>query len=210
MLAGSKCVSYADQWDANLKRDTIPFNAWGKLAMAVLVEAISVIIRVEVLVERFPGGWKTFEANPPNATLCADGDLVRVGFMAPPDVAAYGQWLEGFGIRYVVDGNAADLVVAEQRTGFTAPCNWAEFGHIPYGGDPHKLVSACQAIGSRSNELVTPDGWCYENSLSHKHGFVRRENLSEFLDFHGHTDGLDVCTDIETGKRVYIGRASPH
>lgn len=177
--------------------------------MAVLVEGISIVIRAEAVAEKFPGGWDALQTNPPNGTLCADGELVRLGFMAPPDAAAYGQWLERFGIRYLVNGRAADLVVADQRTGFTAPCDWAEFGHVHLDGDPNKVISACRMVGSLSNEVVMPDGWVFEESLSHKHTFVLNDLISEFLDFKGRRENMDVYTDIETGKHVYIGRVSP-
>ena len=57
--------------------------------MAVLVEAISVVVRRDAIGARYPGGWRGFLSIVPNSTLCADDDLVRVGFMAPPDVEAF-------------------------------------------------------------------------------------------------------------------------
>lgn len=54
--------------------------------MAVLVEAISVIIRRNAIVERFVGGWDAFQQTIPNGTFCKDDDLVRVGFMTPNDI----------------------------------------------------------------------------------------------------------------------------
>jgi len=37
-----------------------------ELTMAVLIEAISVVIKGTAVVERYPGGWEAFEADPPN------------------------------------------------------------------------------------------------------------------------------------------------
>ena len=34
--------------------------------MAVLIEAISVVIKAEVIENRYPGGWSAFAASPPN------------------------------------------------------------------------------------------------------------------------------------------------
>ena len=34
--------------------------------MAVLIEAISVVIKAEVIEKRYPGGWSAFAASPPN------------------------------------------------------------------------------------------------------------------------------------------------
>ena len=76
--------------------------------MAVLVEAISVVIKAERIVEGFRGGWEAFTAHVLNATMCADGELVRVGFTNPDDVRVYIEGLETLGIVYLADGQAVD------------------------------------------------------------------------------------------------------
>jgi hypothetical protein len=40
--------------------------------MAVLVEAISVIVRRDTIARRYDGGWPGFVAAAVNSTLCAD------------------------------------------------------------------------------------------------------------------------------------------
>ncbi len=57
--------------------------------MAVLVEGISLVVRLEALQEKIPGGWEAFRSSVPNSTLCADGEVARVGFMSPADVEAF-------------------------------------------------------------------------------------------------------------------------
>jgi len=47
--------------------------------MAVLVEAISAIIRVRTIEEIYPGQWPAFVKAVPNQTLCSDNELARVG-----------------------------------------------------------------------------------------------------------------------------------
>jgi hypothetical protein len=49
--------------------------------MAVLVEALSVIVRREAIVRKDSGGWSAFVAAVSNETFCADSELVRVGFI---------------------------------------------------------------------------------------------------------------------------------
>ena len=51
--------------------------------MAVIIEGLSVVISVDTIEARYPGGLEAFEANAPNANCCQDGELARVGFMAP-------------------------------------------------------------------------------------------------------------------------------
>jgi hypothetical protein len=51
--------------------------------MAVLVEAISVVVRRDAIDRSFEGGWMAFVSRVPNATLCTDNQLARVDFMDP-------------------------------------------------------------------------------------------------------------------------------
>lgn len=101
--------------------------------MAVLAEAISVIVRRDSIERRLPGGWSAFVRSVPNATLCDDGIIARVGFMDPRDVGRYIDWLERKGLVFVRDGKTIDLAVVDQFTGPTAPCEWLEFGRFPFG-----------------------------------------------------------------------------
>ena len=69
--------------------------------MAVLVEAISVVIRLETLAEKYTGGVDQYAQDCPNGTFCMDGNIVRVGFMSPDDVNAFIGNLERLGFRCV-------------------------------------------------------------------------------------------------------------
>ena len=90
--------------------------------MAVLVEALSVIVRREAIVRKDSGGWSAFVAAVSNPTFCADFELVRVGFMHPDDVGGFIRRLNARGLTFL-DGheNAVDLVVIDQREGPTTP-----------------------------------------------------------------------------------------
>ncbi len=66
--------------------------------MAVLIEAISVVIKRIAIGEKFPDGWEVFVSDVPNKTLCADGKLARVAFMDPVDAESYIMDLEQYGI----------------------------------------------------------------------------------------------------------------
>ena len=63
--------------------------------MAVLVEALSVIVRRDAIVRKYRGGWQEFLQHVPNNTFCTDDELARVGFMHPKDVEAYVTHLVG-------------------------------------------------------------------------------------------------------------------
>lgn len=176
--------------------------------MAILIEAISVVLKADSVISKYPGGWERFVVDAPNQTLCADGELVRVGFMTPQDAKAFVERLAHHGLVYLRDGRAHDLVVVDQQRGFAAPCDWAEFGRVDWQGDSAKKVAACRAVFSQRSELVTPDGWAYDGSLSAKFTFIETGWTPEFMDFLRHENGLDVYKDLRTGKEVYVGRTS--
>jgi len=66
--------------------------------MPVLIEGISVVVRASAILSKYAGGWPAFEALVPNRTLCADGELARVGFMVPEDARAFAERLAQGGL----------------------------------------------------------------------------------------------------------------
>jgi hypothetical protein len=175
--------------------------------MAVLVEAISVIVRRVRIEESYPGGWDAFDADCPNKTLCADSDIARVGFMMPTDVETFTRKLERQGLVYVNDGKAIDVAVLDQHSGLCVPCDWLEFGHVQLKGN---RVAACRAVGSMDNVMITPDGWKYEGSLSQTFGFVPTGQEERSLRFLRHERGVDVFLNLVTGEEVFVGRVGKH
>jgi hypothetical protein len=172
--------------------------------MAVLIEAISVVIRTDALFEKYPGGWNAFKKIVPNKTLCSDNELARVGFMAPQDVSAFVGKLQQAGLVFLRSEKAVDLAVVDQLRGLTTPCDWLEFGHINMG--TNQEVAACRLAGSQTMQVFTPDGWEYEGSLSASQGFVSNENVNKDLKYLRTENGVDVYLNKTTGKEVYIGR----
>ncbi len=173
--------------------------------MAVLVEAISVITRVEAIMEAFSGDFEAFLEFVPNNTLCVDNEIARVGFMTPDDVESFIHRLENMGMQYLQDNKAIDIVVIDQLQGSMAACDWIEVGKITWDDDDH-VVSAARLVGSVQHTLMTPDGWEYENSLSASYGFVPSEQKDKSLQFLRHEGNLDVYLNNLTGKEVYVGR----
>jgi hypothetical protein len=174
--------------------------------LAVLAEAISVVIRCDRLLAVFGNDWNAFKAIVPNQTLCADNELVRVGFMSPADVEGFVDTIQRRGLTYLVDGVAKDIVVVDQLRGPLARCDWIEFGHISLDGDPNKKVAACRLVGSSQSVVVMPEGWRFEQSLSVSFGFVPNEQVDKSLRFVRRQDGLDVYKNALTDREVFIGR----
>src|SRR5215467_646371 len=134
--------------------------------MAVLVEAISVVVRRDAIDRAFDGGWRAFVSSVPNATLCTDDQIARVGFMDPKAVENFVKGLEAAGLVFLRSGRCVDIAVIDQQRGPTMPCEWIEFAQIPFGKSGGK-VAACWlfegprlAVGihfpGKSIELATP------------------------------------------------------
>ena len=170
--------------------------------MAVLCEAISVVVRAERALAAF-GSFEAFKRTVPNETLVADNELMRVGFMVPDDVKAFIEVLGQHGLTYLRDGQAIDLVVVDQMRGPMIPCEWLEFGKILLSGGE---VSAARIKGSTTTQLFTPDGWQLDGSLSQTFGFVPEGHEDRAMRFLRHEKGLDVYFNPLTGKEVYVGR----
>lgn len=175
--------------------------------MAVLVEAISVVVRLDAIDARFVGGWAAFLASAPNRTLCADADLARVGFMAPQDVLAYVTELEAGGLVCLCKGEAQDLAVLDQLHGPTVNAPWLDFGTIDV--DEFKgRVGACRLLGSIDEQVAAPIGWKFQGSMSERGGIVANEDADGRMKFLRADNSVDVFLDKSTGEEVYLGRTS--
>lgn len=134
--------------------------------MAVIVEGISVIIKISSILNKYPGGWLNFKEQVPNYTLCADGELVRVGFMSSEDVKAFVDCLRRHNLIYLYGGTPRDLTVVDQFKGPIVPCDWIHFEKIDWEDNSHKQITVCKLSGSCTDKVQTLDGWDFENSLS--------------------------------------------
>lgn len=174
--------------------------------MAVLVEAISVIIKTDALSRGF-GSLERFKLSVPNETYCTDSELARVGFMHPDDVRDFVSRLEARGLQYLVDGHSSDLVVVDQQVGFLAPCEWAVFGRVSWQGDPSSRIGACILRDSSSTQVVVPDNWAFENSLSQSFGFTPAGN-EDWLKLIETQAGLEVYQSPLSEKPMYVARTN--
>lgn len=184
--------------------------------MAVLVEAFSVIVRRDAINQRLAGGWSAFQDLIPNATLCFDEDLARVGFMTPDDTRRFIQGLEVRGLTYLDDDDyAVDIAVADQQRGLLVDCDWLEFARVRVTDTG--TIGACWLfeeprlaygvhLPGKSFTVATPPGWEYEDSLSREFGFAPDEEAAERLEYLRTEDGVDVYWDHEAGKEVFVGR----
>lgn len=174
--------------------------------MPVLVEALSVVVRRSRIAETYPGGWAAFVRAVPNRTLCMDGDLARVGFMAPADVGAFIEHLEARGLVFMKAGAAQDIVVMDQLHGPTCRCDWIETAQVPMPGGGE--ISAARLAGSQATGVDAPEGWTYEGSLSARFTYVASGSVPTELELVRREGGTEVYRDRRSGKEVYMGRTT--
>jgi hypothetical protein len=172
--------------------------------MPVLVEANSIIVRVEAIRERFAGGWPAFADDVPNSTLCSDGEIARAGFMNPNDGSDYIDRLVRFGLVFKHGEQCQDIAVAIQGEGLALPCDWLDYGGIEIA--PEQCVCAVWTKGNDSRQVYCPERWSYERSLSRQYVAAPPQHVGRSLTFLRHDNGLDVYRDGLTGQEVFIGR----
>jgi hypothetical protein len=190
--------------------------------MAVVIEAISVVVRRNAIARKFPGGWEAFVESIETKKFCFDDDLARIGFMDPSDVESYVKGLEAVGLQFEANGRCVDLAVVDQMSGPTGICEWIQFGVLPFddhGGtiaacwlfDEHRIGKGLHlkegSDGSTRLQVHMPAAWTFEGSLSQKSRRVLKSEMDASLRFLRRDErGLDVYLDLSSGKEVYVGR----
>ena len=164
--------------------------------MAVVCDALSVIVRVWTLNNRWPGGVEGYKENAPNRTFCTDGVLTRLGFMTPIDVQVWIDRLQDQGLVFVNESmsrvEADDIVVIDQKTGPTCYCQWI-LTEVRDG------VRWTWQNGREPGELATPEDWKPADSASlNFHSF--EETLTLPWDRVG---DLWLTIDSDTGETLY-------
>jgi hypothetical protein len=176
--------------------------------MSVIIEGISVVVRVDTIKDRYPGGWDAFQSRCPNQTIRSDNELIAVGFMNPDDVDHFIGQLDSHGLVHLRDGMSQDFAVTNQVEGILHPCEWLEIGRVTISEDEEQTVLACRLVGTMTNFLATPIGWKFEGSLSNEYKVFDAGQISESMEFVRRKGNVDVYRDLQTGKESYIGRAS--
>jgi tetratricopeptide (TPR) repeat protein len=159
--------------------------------VAVLIEAISVVVRRDAIESKYPGGWAAFDANETNNTFCFDDSLARVGFMDPNDARAYVSMLERSGV--------VDFAVVNESRDPVSPAKWLTVGKVRIGG--REIVVAW--LGEEyDGRVAVPPWWKPDSALQ----FVDAEEMDDRLKFLRRENGVDVYLDLRTGKEAYVGR----
>ena len=174
--------------------------------MALLVEGISVIVRIDRIDDTYPGGRDGFEYECPNQTLIADGDLASVGFMDPADVESFCKQLEDYGLVFQREGKAIDFAVVDQLQGLRVDCDWLTFGYSEIDGN--RVAVAVLSGSEKKYAIYHPEWWKFEKSLSESKIFVPNESVDEDLVFLRKEGSQEVYLHTKTGEVVYMGRTT--
>ena len=183
--------------------------------MPVLCEALSVVVRIDSIKKYLQGGIRNFSKKVPNNTFCADGELARVGFMAPDPTMDFIKLLQKDGLQFdqISDSQSEareidDIIVVDQIRGPTAECNWIEFGQLSLGEDK---VSACwlfegerKGYGTNISERQLKNFAAPENWTPSQLTFVEPSEIDKKLKFLRKEGNLDVFWDLENEKEVFV------
>ena len=168
--------------------------------MAVLIEGISVVLRKDVIEQKYPGGIAQYEKDSPNRTFCADQYLTAIRFMMPKDVQHFVQNLEQHGMKLLSGNGFDEIAIVDMLSGATTRCDWLSFAKKFDG------ISVCWLAGTDLAEVAVPMGWEFETSLSMKNSFVSNQEANKKVRFLRSEGKVDVYLDLGTGKEVYVGR----
>lgn len=187
--------------------------------MAVLIEANSVVVRVDAIQRTYEHGVWDFRREVPNRTFCTDGVLARASFMTPTDVEHFVNALAVRGLRFRRRHAQRDVVVVDQERGDISPCTWLAVHQLPFENG-HITVAACTdsatsgacavdaspgVIVADGQQVAVPAHWQYASSLSASGIPMTRDEVDARLQVLDDADGLCTCFDAKSGRIVYIG-----
>jgi tetratricopeptide (TPR) repeat protein len=175
--------------------DSVAPGAW--LDMAVYCGVVSVIVRSSTIEARFPGGVSAYGLSRPNETYCADGEIIRVGFLAEGDARFFIARLLEAGIMPPGSEVSSEISLIVEGVGFRHPCDWLQLGL--FDGRP-----AAWLAGSDRGKLAI-SAWEIEPSATRLQCHTAEE-LRESYEALGIKDGLDTYRHKKTGELIYVGR----
>lgn len=172
--------------------------------MAVLVEALSVVVRVNRIRSKFAGGLEAFKKSIPNGTFCMDSRLARVGFMNPVDVENYVAYLERNGLTFISNGKAKDIVVIDQFKGPTVACDWIELVTIKCE-DKECRICRSKIEPNDTLSFSAPAGWKFGEA---KILYMENEEVKNRMVYLGKEGSVECYFDLYTAKDLYVGRTT--
>ena len=177
--------------------------------MAVLVEAITVLVRNSALQQRFPGGPAAYPLNCPNGTQRSDGKISAVTFMVMEDARRYTAALAKYGLSEPWSSGSSEVAVVAQGDGLLTTCDWLRVDLRTFVDQDGKVFGATIAWLPDEEPLTFAafSGW--------RPGSIQRltkeafEQNYEVLRTDRRPDSAGtvvVYRHRETGQMLYVGR----
>ena len=172
--------------------------------MAVLIEAFSVIVRVQAIRDKYFGGVKAFMDDIPNSTFCTDGSLGRVGFMSLDDAFFFSAELMKKGLGSLRgDRENTDIAYAVQDVGLIDECSWLVVERLSIDAHDHE-VTACSLVGESQQGLSVPKDWSYEQYAS-----LTSVSENEILSMAQEHDSAVLSLSVkDKTEEMYLGRTT--
>ena len=96
--------------------------------MTIIIEFFSVIVPVEVIERKYPGGLKEYKADCPNYSFKSSAKITNIAFIDSTLLDQFILRLIELGFEYdEINHLSKDFVVAERLTGFSWGVDWAQF-----------------------------------------------------------------------------------
>lgn len=172
--------------------------------MAVIVEKLNVIIRVDAIERIMPGGLDAFHDRYFAPSAISDGELFRYGVSEPGQAAAICDSLTDMSFKHQDSGRCVDFSVVDQIRGPTLQSDWLEFGRGLIGT---AYVSMCRLRGSKSDQVITPASWSYTGSSSDMLRLIDEKEVTPGMTLLGDQNGYTVYADGP--RRFYLRDRRP-
>lgn len=127
--------------------------------------------------------------------------------MRPEHVQEFVESLKKHGLVFDFEAKPSDFCVVDQLCVKNSECAWLVAGDTNLDGNPSHRVSAARRKGNAIDQVLTPEGWTYEDSLCAKHTFAPTSQLDDNLRYLRTENGLDVYWDQAQEKEDFIPAA---
>lgn len=168
--------------------------------MAVLIEAICLVVPRQVLDVSYPGGTDEFmadcAANESVRYAIADAYLVAVSTFDPQALEPLIERLADLGLVGADDsGRAFEFVFVDMQTGPVIPCDWLSITHHRHG------FTFVEKVGQPACAFETPEDWQLDQSWRLTRTDIRDEGPDAVMPL-GIDDGIETVLDLRSGQLV--------
>lgn len=167
--------------------------------MAVIIDAIGVVIRNATIEKRLPGGMEQHIECLPATPFYTDGEICCVGLMDSQDVNQYLAMLVAQGFILSDESASSEVAVVDWNGQVPHPCDWLEICQVDL--DEQGSVTVASIRGTTQERLVAPPGW--EPGRTR---WLSRAELKMNYDYMGNEGRVEAYRHKATGDIVRVPR----